>query len=447
MDFFRASIVAMAVLGTAGVSCGGGNGGGQDVVPDDASAPDTPERQDEQADPPPDRPLDQPPEQEAEETADDPVEDADEAEEAGCAAAGPYGIDHQEPSCLVPYPGSLWTRPLPEDVMLHLAPSSDVIAECTLTDCGIVEPQYYGLSALDNPGPDDWNSFPRYYGNAADPLYLLDDCGPDTGTFIRIPSGACFSQSQDHGIFVWDQTSDRTLGMYRWGESGPMCLPPCSGMTEAEACPTLFSGHCGASSFTSGPAYADGVTRWGFGGDSLGNAPWSLQVRHLELMDGVILHPLIAVTKCTVDNAFPAAGITYECSLLGLPTDNRPPTGALFFLDYQDAEIDAMGLPAWQLPLVRAAARYGIYVSDTSAYEGTGLSLRFEGGGAYELAGTTSPVYDWLRTEGVNSWTMPGGAERFSLPFLAGLPDVVSHIHLADECVARELAGLPDGCP
>lgn len=364
----------------------------------------------------------------------------------GCPGAGPYDVDHQEPSCLVPYPGSLWTKPLPNDVMSHRAPNSTAIAQCTLTDCGAVAPANYGHSTLSTPGATDWSAFPRYYGNADDPFYLLDDCQADTGLVLRIPSGACLSQSNDHGFYVWDQTSNKTLGLYQWSEELTVCLPPCTGMTEASACPMgLHPGSCGMSAFTAGPAYASG-DHLSFGADSLGNAPWSLHVRFQELMDGVILHPLLAVTRCTVGNAFPSPWITYECSLIPVDESTRPATGSLLFLDYSDADIAAMGLPAWQEPLVRAAARYGIYVSDTTNATPSGLGLRFEGAGAYELEGIPAPVFDWLEGLGITPTTV-AGAELYALPFLAGLPDVLSHIHVADPCVARELAGLSEGCP
>lgn len=364
-----------------------------------------------------------------------------------CPLDGPYDILDQEPSCLVPYPGSLWAKPLPDDVMAHLAPSSAAIAACTATDCGAAEPSSYGNSVLSTPGTNDWTSMPRYYGNADDPFYLLDSCGPDTGTVLRIPSGACLSKSQDHGIGVWDQTSNKTMGIYAWSEDEVVCLPACTGMTEQTACPLGLGDDvaCGVSDYTNGPAYADGVEHWTFGAGSLGNAPWSLLVRHRELTDGVILHPLFAVVKCTVGHVFPAPWGTYECSELGEPEGTRPPTGSLFFLDYSDAEIEALDLPAWQAPLVRAAARYGIYVSDTNAYDGTTFSLGFEGGGAYEQAGTISPVYQWLEAQGVTP-VSSAGYDRYFLPFLANLPDVASHLHLADPCVARAQAGLEDGC-
>lgn len=345
---------------------------------------------------------------------------------------------------MVPYPGSLWTKPLPADIMSHLAPDSDAIAQCTLTDCGVAEASAYGRSTLSTPGEGDWNSYPRYYGNADDPLYVLDDCGVDTGLFFHIPSEACLSRSADHGFFVWDQTSNKTLGLYTCCADDWICLAPCSATTEETACPLgIENSACGVSDWTNGPAYAGGE-HWNFGTNSLGNAGWSLHVRHLELLDGVILHPLLAVTQCTVGHVFPAPHGTYECGPEDTPS-TRPPTGSLFFLDYSDEEIDAMGLPAWQEPLVRAAARFGIYISDTSNYPTTGFSLRFEGAGAYDLAGVTAPIFEWLEGHGVTP-VDAGTHYLYSMPFLANIADILDHIHLADPCVAQEQAGMGT-CP
>ena len=334
---------------------------------------------------------------------------------------------------MVAYPDTLWSKPLPPNIMSHTVPSP-------------VSWKVRSSWIESRASSDDWNAFPRYYAGAADPIYRLDtasstslSCVSFDGSFVRIPSGACLSQSQDHGMLVWDQTTNKTLGLYWFDSPGQYCLPPCSGTTESTACPLAWLRNCGVSDYTLGPAYADGVTVWGWGADSLGNPPWSLHLRHRELIDGIVQHPLVATTGCTTGHVFPAFGNTFQCSDLGAPPG--PPNGALVFLDYSDAEIEAMNLPAWQEPLVRAAARYGIYISDTNGSTHLDINIRTEGYGAYERAGITSPINAWLEAQGLTQ-DIRG---RYAIPFL-DLPGVGAHLHMAHECVALGLAQKPGGC-
>jgi hypothetical protein len=201
-------------------------------------------------------------------------------------------------------------------------------------------------------------------------------------------------------------------------------------------------------------------------------------IRHDELMAGKINHPIYLNFPCeNTGSVFPAQYQALACALwpqgswvYGTP-DKMPYHGNLFFLDYTDAQIDGMNLPAWQKSLLKAFANYGAYVGDTSGYPAISVQ-RFESLQPwYDYYGFTDdtpistvrskiPVVDWLLKQGVgcNGASTPGASEcNFILSLVANVPALTGpkcatpcgfsgHIHIADECVAEGLAGLAGGC-
>ena len=62
--------------------------------------------------------------------------------------------------------------------------------------------------------------------------------------------------------------------------------------------------------------------------------------------------------------------------------------GQHFFLEMTDAEIEALSVPAWQKTILRAMARYGLYVGDTG---GGGWGVQFESGSSFTSFGQADP--------------------------------------------------------
>jgi hypothetical protein len=309
-----------------------------------------------------------------------------------------------------------------------------------------------------------------YYGQASDPIYKIDSC-PYCGTgsqsalntYWHIPNQALANRSGDPFFAVWDQTSNRVLGTYNYNG-----FPSCTATTQATACNTGTIYSAQVTNYTSDTDYS----RTTGGGDSLRNAVFATVVRHKEWMDGVINHALYLNTLCGYDGSpffvFPATADSGmgTCSQgngdQGDP-NLRPKLGSLFFLDYTDSQIDGMGLPAWQKTLIRAMAHYGGYigdVNDPNAPSSINVS-RFESGQAYiHAGGSPSPVYKWLEGQGISCGTGPSSESpcRYNLPMLDGIPDVTGpncrttacgveqHLHIADACVAKGLAGIAGGC-
>jgi hypothetical protein len=107
------------------------------------------------------------------------------------------------------------------------------------------------------------------------------------------------------------------------------------------------------------------------------------------------------VVKCTNGRAvWPAASNSgRSCSSMGLSNANAPAMGQHFFLDMSDAQIDSLAKPAWQKTILRAMARYGLYVGDTG-----GGFLKLESGSSYTSFGLPDPWIGIARAAGLSPW-------------------------------------------
>ena len=113
---------------------------------------------------------------------------------------------------------------------------------------------------------------------------------------------------------------------------------------------------------------------------------------------------------------------------------------------------------------------YGGYFGDTATPPAPGPSgpWAFEGAGAYLLAGLRYPLYDWFKafphdpsnsdpSQPLACYTyhnrsycdiaMWVGVPKVTGPRCPTVPcDVSMHLHIADPCIAKGLAGVPGGC-
>jgi hypothetical protein len=397
----------------------------------------------------------------------------DVATDAAPSCEGPFSIMSQQPTSCLPYPNALWSKPLPSNVMQHLLAGSDAIAQNTFSDAGQFSypwPRAQGLGTVSSMTSDGFDSdSPLYYGESTDPLYVVASCAYNsaaphdaTGKTFHIPSAATFSfeGGGDSFFAVWDQTSDLLLAAYG-SPSTWLKLPACPGGghagTMSDPCPLTFE-YCGVSTWSNDTGLDIES------GDSLGNGGWALHNRAAEMMSGVIAHAQYLETDCTVGNVFPAISNTFQCAN---PT-NKPPEGALFFLDYTPAQLADIktAVPLWQYELLESLTIFGGYMGDThGSAEGIALT-RYEGPAAYNLAGIPYPLTTWFqmfpyddaaadapllcfpRTAGVECEMNP----FVSVPLETGPNctstscDVSKHLHVADPCIAKTLAGVAGGC-
>jgi hypothetical protein len=145
-------------------------------------------------------------------------------------------------------------------------------------------------------------------------------------------------------------------------------------------------------------------------------------IRAQELAAGEIRHALFVVLKCTAtgtgfgygtrNGADDQAAYVYPASHGGngcSSAENAPPMGARLQLDMSDAQIDALGVPAWKTTILRALARYGGYVGDTG---GPGFGLQFESSTMYTVFGRTDPLVAFAQQSGI---APQGGRYTFNM--------------------------------
>lgn len=388
---------------------------------------------------------------------------------------GTWTISNQPPDSCLPFAtNGIFTKQLPGagsgGPMNHLYANSDAIISNTMTgtDMGIFRvagPKNYHQDTLGEP---------IYYATARDPIYKITACyynGPASsdihnpvGHTFHIPNKALFSNNNpttgaaygDEFFVVWDQTSNFVLGVYAYKEYSS--LANCTATTPAAACPTPSTWRsCAQSDFSTGVDY--GIHP---GATGALNAPgWALAIRTDEWMHGEINHALYLNTGCeAVGAVFPNASPSYTAAICSPNQTLRPHEGNLIFLDYTDAQINAMKLPAWQKPIIMALAHYGGYIGDTNnALKGGPINVsRVESGQAYQMAGLNNPLYAWLTGQlGVTKHGASDNSYTYEMATFGGIPNVtgpncpstpcgvISHMHIADPCVALGLAGL-SGC-
>ena len=159
-------------------------------------------------------------------------------------------------------------------------------------------------------------------------------------------------------------------------------------------------------------------------------------VRPAELRAGEINHALFMVVKCTNGtHVWPAAGpgSGRSCSSIGLSNARAPALGAHFYLEMTRAEIDALAVPKWQKTILRAMARYGMFVGDTG---GNGWRIKIESGSSFTSFGKPDPWTKIAQGLGLPSWTSSDGSTHY-LYDMRGAVDWASELRVAAPCVSR----------
>ncbi len=421
-----------------------------------------------------------------------------------------FTLGLQEPVSTVPYPNSMFnsSKTLPNagsgGPTAHLAANSDAMIAQEFTYAsqgGSIGPGWFGWSS---PGNQD-QEVQRYYGNysagcslgtpTCDATYVLTGCSSVAGgTFnplnipfhvsgagITLPPGA----SSDHFLSIWDQTDNNTFSFYTQGSGGSTVFPACPGTTghagtPADPCPVNNIMKCALGNWTMASPVL--TAQGGQAGNSTGFLQPVGVIRMQELVSGQINHPIYLNTVCSSGTfVFPnvAGNVAQVCSNIGLSNTNALPNGSLIFFDYTNAQLaDMCPLPicspagahaisVWQYPIIKALTYYGGYFGDTSGQTSGGIMpSRAEAGDAYHLLNISSPhggsysgpdaFFQWLSSNQVagsacSTGTAPNSVFHCNLPTFANLPleggtGYQSHMHVADQCVAKTLAGVSGGC-
>ncbi|HLK33910.1 MAG TPA: hypothetical protein VKT29_12525, partial [Terriglobales bacterium] len=276
-------------------------------------------------------------------------------------------------------------------------------------------------------------------------------------------------QTNDQMLFINGNfgVSNQTLG------SCSCAFNPSSSDSGRSCACTAIGNQCNANDPVHDPdwglQYSAGATGIGGGTGPLGSSAWAAWTRDQEIMQGKIGHAMILNFPCSNGNAvFPAEN--FPGGACGTPNYSgptpAPPVGALFFCDYTPAQIANMNVTPVQKTLLSALCTYGAYTDVFGGSNGMFLSTEgHESAAAWKYAGLTDPIFDYLNhNAGINCsanyntcvayvWAniplLPGPGTRDSSGRSCSVApgcDFTGHIHMADSCVARGLAGQPGGC-
>jgi hypothetical protein len=146
-----------------------------------------------------------------------------------------------------------------------------------------------------------------------------------------------------------------------------------------------------------------------------------------------IKHALFIGVRCTAGySVYPAAPETTASVCPGRRKRAKaPPLGARFYLDMSGARIDALPVPAWKRPILKAMSRYGMIVGDTFGGNQHSFGVWAESDIQYRAFG-----YPGRYSELGSRWGVPtyNGAYVFDL---ASGVDWRRRLRVIDPCVSR----------
>jgi hypothetical protein len=322
-----------------------------------------------------------------------------------------FGVGSWPSACWRPYADtSPLNRLLPTSPKL-VSNSSTIVARLLGDPLFAGGPQDKDVGNAGTAG--DWSP-PTYFAKSTDPLFTVHctkswgRCEPE-GRQIRIPDQAKPAGGGDGHLGVIQPDGDE----YDFWQ---VQSKPAGGGTI-----TISWG---------------GITR--IDGDGLGSNATAAhvglaggRVRAQELEAGHIDHALLMVTKCVNGSyVYPAESASATpCTQLGSSNANAPSLGAHFRINYSDAEIDALRVPAWKKTILVALARYGMFITDTGS--GSWSYGSFEGGMTYESFGFEDRMVTYAREHG-----LPNYKGLYIFDMEAGVD--WSRLAVVDPCVARD---------
>jgi hypothetical protein len=154
-------------------------------------------------------------------------------------------------------------------------------------------------------------------------------------------------------------------------------------------------------------------------------------VRAEELAAGKIRHALFVTVPCDSGRwVYPARKGGTACSDVGESNVDAPPMGARFWLAMSEHEIDALPAPRWRKALLRAMARYGMYVGDTG---GPTWAIEQEGSSTYTSLGYRDRWAELARRIGA---PYDEGSRSWRVDVLAGV-DWAARLRVVAPCAVR----------
>lgn len=332
-----------------------------------------------------------------------------------CAPAyGTFGPQSWPPACWHPYAASSpFNQPIPQNPRL-LANSAAIVA--TLNAWG-------GPNVLqiidDTLAPQDDYAHPTFYAQPGDPTFTVHCsdgwCPQIEGLTVAIPAVATPAQGTDHHLTVIDQATNWEWDF--WEAPDPASRTPGS---------TLNFGGGGRVDVLHGSGAGSGATASGL-------ANLAGMIRAQELIAGQIGHALFGVGYCCDKNNYvwPAQQCDRSCSSVGLSDSNAPEMGMRVQLAYSDAEIAALQLPAWQLPIIVALAHYGFYWGDSGGSSAGWGAAMIESGQTYLSYGAADPAVGYAQGQGIPL----SGNSQYRLDYSQGID--WTRLRVIDPCEAQ----------
>jgi hypothetical protein len=344
----------------------------------------------------------------------------------GCSPAwGSFTAKNRPPSCWRPFAkDSPWNRRLPPSVRPH-ENSDEIVSRLVSLSNSITQKDggpdqmWWPQAGHEHKLADKDFAHPIYFSQPGD-LPVKIHCTGNNGKcnagiegmqvlYPEDPDALPAGGGDAHITFV-DQTTGRAVDCWR------ARVPPVNGVLT-----------CDGAGFN----HIDGDGTNG-GGVAMNNGNIAGIVRAEELLQGRIEHALFMVVGCVgPEIVYPANHDMHHCRSNEHPT-NAPASGQHFYLDYSDAEIDALDASVPVKAFVRALAHYGAFVGDTG---GDVYSFNRESYVSYTSQGVTN-AWDTVARKyklQASSWK---GASNWLLNAHIGV-DWKNKLKVAHPCVAR----------
>ncbi len=327
------------------------------------------------------------------------------AQNACTQGYGNFAAGRWPPACWRPYgPGSPFNTPIPANP--RLAPESAAIVSYMVAQRWSFTSGRSGAFLYSANG-----TRPVYWARGGDPVVRVV-CRPggfcQRGLRLHFPAGAKPQNGSDGHVTVVDQAEGREFDFWR---------------ASAPRAGVILAG--GASSIPIGAASGSGI---GGKGEAAQLGLLGGLIRASELASGRIEHALATTVQCVQwRDVWPSPANGHGDSICRAPV---PHFGSLLQLDMSEAEIAATHAPAWEQAIMRAMARYGIYVVDTSGISEPLMSLLEEDDRSFTSFGYPPQMAQLVRSA-------PGAHTSGGSAVLLGVPIEVSKLRVIDPCVAQ----------
>lgn len=321
------------------------------------------------------------------------------AQERCARLFGSFSVGRWPPACWRPYGSrSPFNTPIPPHP--RVSPESSAIVAYIVAHHWAFNPDRHGDFTIHARG-----SRPVYWASRSDPLVKVNCRGSFScarNMRVRIPSGARPEEQSDAHMTIIDQSLGREYDFWRASkpEHGEMTVSAGNGIPIGAAVGTGI----GAVGEAANLGLAGGL------------------LRGQELMQGRIEHALVTTVQCVQQrDVWPAHG---HGDALCPSGGAGPRFGTLLQLDMSEAQIAATRAPWWERAVMRAMARYGIYVVDTNGPGETEMSLINEDDLSYTAFGYPGQLSRFVRAAGGND-------------SVAGPPIPVSRLRAIMPCVPQ----------